>query len=376
MTYIGTNNTDGGVGMESEELRYWLWWNRVPGVGPTRFYKLLEAFGSMKDAWLAVETQLAPIIGAKALTGYKQARADWDPDLELKKVDHFGFRIYCLPDPEYPPNLKRIPDPPPVLYGWGNFDYGDDIAVAIIGTRNPTPSGAFTAKDLAMQLSCQGLTIVSGMARGIDSQAHLGALEMNGRTIAVLGSGLDMPYPRENEPLMERIARQGVVFSEFPLGTEPYAKNFPARNRIISGLSLGVVVVEAAQDSGSLITAGFASEQGREVFAVPGNIENDRSKGPHKLIRQGAKLVENYQDILAELAIPQLSKAEIQAADDQGLNELEYKIITVMKREPLHIDQILRRAALAPAQVSSTLTQLELRGLVKRYPGQLYLRVK
>ena len=362
--------------MESEELRYWLWWNRIPGVGPTRFFKLLENFGTMKDAWMAGEDQLAPIIGAKALTGYKQTRTDWDPDLELKKAHHFGFRIFCLPDPEYPPNLKRIPDPPPVLYGWGNFDYGDDIAVAIIGTRNPTPSGAFTAKDLAMQLSSQGLTIVSGMARGIDSQAHRGALEMSGRTIAVLGSGLDKPYPMENGPLMEKIARQGMVFSEFPLGTEPYAKNFPARNRIISGLSLGVVVVEAAQDSGSLITAGFALEQGRDVFAVPGNIENDRSKGPHKLIRQGAKLVENYQDILTELAIPQLSKAEIQAADDQALTELERKIITVMKREPLHIDQILRLAALAPAQVSSTLTQLELRGLVKRYPGQLYLRVK
>jgi DNA processing protein len=236
--------------------------------------------------------------------------------------------------------------------------------------------GAFTAKDLAAQLSYQGLTIISGMARGIDSEAHRGALEANGRTIAVLGSGLDMPYPMENEPLMERTAKQGAVISEFPLGTEPYAKNFPARNRIISGLSLGVVVVEAAQDSGSLITAGFALEQGREVFAVPGNIESDRSKGPHKLIRQGAKLVENYQDILSELAIPQLSKGEIQAADVEGLSELERKIVTVMKREPLHIDQIIRLAGLAPAQVGSTLTQLELRGLVKRYPGQLFLRIK
>lgn len=362
--------------MESEELKYWLWWNRVPGVGPTRFYKLLEIFGCMKNAWLAEESRLEPVIGAKALAGYKEIRSNWDPDLELKKAEHFGFRIFCFTDADYPSNLKRISDPPPVLYGWGNFDYGDDIAVAIVGTRNPTPLGAFTAKDLAAQLCYQGLTIVSGMARGIDSEAHRGALEANGRTIAVLGSGLDRPYPQENEPLMEKIAKQGMVLSEFPLGTEPYAKNFPARNRIISGLSLGVVVVEATQDSGSLITAGFALEQGREVFAVPGNIENDRSKGPHKLIRQGAKLVENYRDILSELAIPQLSQGEIQAADTAGLSELERKVIAVMKREPLHIDQILRLAALAPAQVSATLLQLELRGLVKRYPGQLYLRVK
>ncbi len=362
--------------MQSEELKYWLWWNRVPGIGPNRFFKLLEEFGSMKDAWLAGESELKPIVGIKAYAGYKTTLAEWDPDLELKKVEHLGFRIYCYNDSDYPANLKQISDPPPVLYGWGNFEYGDDVAVAIVGTRSPTPMGTFTAKDLALQLSFQGLTIISGMARGIDSEAHRGALEANGRTVAVLGSGLDMPYPIENESLMERIASQGVVISEFPLGTEPYAKNFPARNRIISGLSLGVVVVEAAQDSGSLITAGFALEQGRDVFAVPGNIENDRSKGPHKLIRQGAKLVESYQDILSELAIPQLSKAEIQAVDSLTLNELEKKIIAVMSREPLHIDHILRQASLAPAQVSSTLTQLEIRGLVKRYPGQLYLRVK
>jgi DNA processing protein len=362
--------------MESEELKYWLCWNRVPGVGPNRFFRLLEEFGSMKDAWLADETKLKPLIGAKALVGYKTVLAEWDPDLELKKVEHLGFKIYCFNDSNYPANLKQISDPPPVLYAWGSFEYGDDIAVAIVGTRNPTPMGAMTSKDLALQLSYQGLTIISGMARGIDSEAHRGAIEAKGRTVAVLGSGLDMPYPIENEPLMEKIAGQGVVISEFPLGTEPYAKNFPARNRIISGLSLGVVVVEAAQDSGSLITAGFALEQGRDVFAVPGNIENDRSKGPHKLIRQGAKLVENYQDILAELNIPQLSKAEIQAVDNAALNELEQKIMAVMSREPLHIDHILRLASLAPAQVNSTLTQLELRGLVKRYPGQLYLRVK
>lgn len=362
--------------METEELKYWLWWNRVPGVGPARFLKLLEEFGNMKTAWEAGPEKLKTIIGAKVFDNWVETGRDWDPELELKKIFHNGFRVYCYSEPDYPPVLKKISDPPPVLYCWGSFQYGDDMAVAIVGTRNPTPLGAFTAKDLASQLSRQGLTIISGMARGIDSESHRGALDAGGRTVAVLGSGLDIPYPSENEHLMESIASRGAVISEFPLGTEPYAKNFPARNRIISGLSLGVVVVEASQDSGSLITAGFALEQGREVFAIPGNIGNEGSKGPHKLIRQGAKLVENYQDILAELAIPALTAVELDQAQPNSLSELELKVVTVMTREPLHIDQILRLSGLASAQVNSTLVQLELKGVVKRFPGQLYLKIK
>jgi DNA processing protein len=361
--------------MEIDELKYWLWWNRVPGIGPARFFKLWEIFGSMKDAWLAEPEQLKPVIGEKVLAARNEVKNDWDPELELKKISHYQFRVYCYTDQDYPPVLKKISDPPPVLYSRGSFQYGDDIAVAIVGTRNPTPLGAYTSKDLAANLSSQGLTIVSGMARGIDSEAHRGALEAKGRTIAVLGCGVDIPYPSENERLMHSIAERGAVVSEFPLGTIPLAKNFPARNRIISGLSLGVVVVEASQDSGSLITAGFALEQGREVFAIPGNIGCEGSKGPHKLIRQGAKLVENYQDILAELAIPQLTMAEIGAARNEILGELEQKVVSIMTREPLHIDQILRLSGLATAQVNSTLVQLELKGVVKRFPGQLYLRV-
>ncbi|MGE5582313.1 MAG: DNA-processing protein DprA [Bacillota bacterium] len=362
--------------MEGEELKYWLWWNRVPGIGPIRFYKLLEVYGSMADAWRAPLRDLKAVVGEKALAGLIETRKTWDPEQEFNKVAHLGFRIYCHPDPGYPPILKKIADPPPVLYAWGGFEYGDDIAVAIIGTRNPTPVGAFNARDLAAQLTRQGLTIISGMARGIDSEAHKGAIQASGRTIAVLGCGLDIPYPPENEPLMEQIAGSGVVISEFPLGTKPLAQNFPARNRIISGLSLGVVVVEAAKDSGSLITAGFALEQGREVFAVPGSIGNEGSKGPHKLIRQGAKLVETYQDILNELSIPQLSDAEIVSSGYTPANEMEARIITAMNREPLHIDQILRRSGLASAQVNAALVQLELKGAVKRFPGQMYLRIK
>jgi DNA processing protein len=362
--------------MEIEELKYWLWWNRVPGIGPTRFYKLLEEYGSMLDAWRAPLQELEPIIGEKAMIGWKEIKNNWDPERELVKANHLGLRFYVYTEPDYPLLLKQIANPPPILYTAGGFEYGDDIAVSIVGTRTPTPAGAFNARELASDLTRQGLTIISGMARGIDSEAHKGALEAHGRTVAVLGCGLDIPYPPENETLMQSITEHGAVISEFPLGTEPLAKNFPARNRIISGLSLGVVVVEAAQDSGSLITANFALEQGREVFAVPGNIGNEGSKGPHKLIRQGAKLVETCQDILSELAIPQLSATEIDTVVFDSANEFEQKIVAVMSREPLHIDQIVRRSTLASAQVNSILVQLELKGVVKRFPGQMYLRIK
>lgn len=362
--------------MERTELIYWLWWNRVPGIGSGRFFKLLNHFGSMSDAWRAPLEDLKIFLGEKAFNEWKKILKEWDPEKELLTTEKNGFHVYCSRDPEYPVLLKKIPDPPPLLYVRGGFEYGDDIAVSIVGTRNPSPLGSYHARELALQLSNQGLTIVSGMARGIDSEAHQGALDAKGRTIAVLGCGLDIVYPPENESLMERIAGNGAVISEFPLGTGPLAKNFPARNRIISGLALGVVVVEAAQDSGSLITAGFAAEQGREVFAVPGNIGSDGSKGPHKLIRQGAKLVEGYQDILSELAIPHLTANEIAQSSSTDFNENEQKIIGVLNREPQHIDQVARNSGLPAAQVNSLLMQLELKGNVKRYPGQLYLRVK
>lgn len=364
--------------MALTELMYWLWWNRVPGIGPTRFYKLRDHFGSMHEAWQAPPDEIKRVIGDKAFQGWRFTAENWNPENELLKAERSGYRIYCIDDRDYPDLLKKIADPPPVLYTQGSFQYGDDIAVGIVGTRNPTPAGAYHARELASELSCQGLTIVSGMARGIDSEAHQGALAANGRTIAVLGCGIDVVYPPENEELMGKIAAKGVVVSEFPLGTEPLAGNFPARNRIISGLSLGIVVVEAAQDSGSLITAGLAVEQGREVFAVPGNVGSDGSKGPHKLIRQGAKLVETCQDVLAELAIPQLSATELRHDDSEGkiLDTAEVKIYAVLNREPQHIDQICRKSSLPTAQVSAFLVQLEIKGLVKRYPGQLYLRLR
>jgi DNA processing protein len=362
--------------MEELELRAWLAWNRVPGIGATRFYKLWKTFGSMAEAWRETPGRLQPLLGDRAVAGWQKIKNQNIGAGELELVHKNNFRVYCYADPDYPVSLKKIFDPPPVLYCWGRFEYGDDVAVAIVGTRQPSPLGIFHARQLSTQLSQQGLTIVSGMARGIDSEAHGGALAVGGRTVAVLGCGLDVVYPPENGQLMAQIARQGAVVTEYPLGTPPVAGNFPARNRIISGLSLGVVVVEATHDSGSLITADFAVEQGRDVFAIPGNVESEGSKGPHKLIRQGAKLIEDYRDVLAELALPPLAPAEINAAMTEQLNTLEQQVYRVLTREPAHVNQIQRHADLAAAQVSYILTQLELKGIVKRFPGQLYLKVK
>lgn len=363
--------------MDWKELQFWLGWNRVPGVGATRFYKLLQAFGSMEEAWSGSTAELTAVIGAKAVGGLEKLKAsDWDGEQELEHLQRYGFKVFCQVDAAYPPNLKKIPDPPPVLYCWGTLEYGDDLAVALVGTRNPSPLGICHARDLSAQLIRQGFTVVSGMARGIDTAAHYGALEAGGRTLAVLGCGLDVVYPPENKELMRQIAGQGAVLTQYPLGTRPLAANFPARNRIISGLSLGVAVIEATEDSGSLITADFALEQGREVFAMPGTIENEGSKGPHKLIRQGAKLIESYRDILEELALPQQSPEETGPTCVIGLSDLEAKIYAVLNREPAHINQIQRQSGLSAAQVNQGLTQLELKGVAKRFPGQLYLKVQ
>ncbi len=365
--------------MEKGELLYWLWWNRVPGIGPNRFYKLLKRFASMKEAWFASETDLQKIIGTKLFKQKQKIAILWDPEKELQLIEEKGYTLYCYTDADYPPNLKHIYDPPPLLYCWGEIKKMDERGVALIGTRKPSLSGKITAQELAGQLVNQEITIVSGMARGIDSEAHRGALEAQGRTIAVLGSGLDVVYPPENEELMQQIAQNGAVLSEFALGTKPLAGNFPARNRIISGLSLGVVVIEAAKDSGSLITAEIALEQGREVFAVPGNISSENTKGPHLLIRQGAKLVENYEDILSELSIKPMKYRHNNSTNEElrkaSLSEVEQQILGVMKQEPLHIDQIIRDTKLATAEVGTTLVQMELKSLIKRFPGQMYQRI-
>ncbi|MBI3994522.1 MAG: DNA-protecting protein DprA, partial [Nitrospirae bacterium] len=307
---------------------------------------------------------------------------------ELDRVDEMEYDLIGLTDPRYPDLLKMIPDPPPYLYLKGDLRPEDNRAVAIVGARRASGYGRAVTEQLSRELAVRGFTIVSGMARGIDGWAHQAALEVPGRTIAVLGSGLDILYPREHDELREAISRQGAVLSDYPLGTPPDPVNFPKRNRVISGLSLGVVVVEAAENSGSLITARLALDQGREVFAVPGPIGTKTSIGTHALIKQGAKLVENVEDILDEL-LPQLEgPSDATSADATPARDLAGKprrpallpderiVYECLTAEPRHIDELTAVLRLAPAKTAGVLLQLELKGAVRQLAGNLFIRIE
>lgn len=293
-------------------------------------------------------------------------------------------KIIALGDERYPELLRTIPDPPPVLYCDGSVEPQDRQAVAIVGSRRATPYGLRVTDALAGELSRLGFTIVSGFARGIDAAAHRAALAAGGRTIAVLGCGLDVLYPPEHARLWEEIAGGGAMLTEFAPGTPPRATNFPRRNRIISGLSLGVVVVEAVEDSGSLITARLALEQGREVFAVPGPIDAPTSRGSHGLLKQGAKLVETVDDIVEEL-LPQIERPK-RASQSSGkilavpelpdLSSEEQTVLALMSREPLHMDDLTERSHLTSAEVAGILLALELKAVVRQLPGQRYYRTQ
>jgi len=298
-----------------------------------------------------------------------------------------GVATLDLADEHYPAWLRAIPDPPPVLYCDGSLEPGDRQAVAIVGSRQATPYGLRVTDALARELSALGFTIVSGFARGIDAAAHRAALASGGRTVAVLGCGLDVDYPSGHASLRTEIAGSGAVLTEFAPGTAPFATNFPRRNRIISGLALGVVVVEAAEDSGSLITARLALEQGREVFAVPGPIDAPTSRGPHGLLKQGAKLVETVNDIVEEL-LPQLETMRTPLSQDfvatgaggrrpfapkpPDLSPEEQVVFRVIGREPLHLDDLTEQSRLSAAEVARILLGLELKALVHQLPGQQY----
>lgn len=299
-------------------------------------------------------------------------------EAELDLVDRKGYHIVTLTDSNYPQLLRQIPDPPPFLYVSGRLDRSP-LKIAVVGSRNATGYGITTTKSLSANLASLGITIVSGMARGIDTAAHQGALAAGGKTIAVLGSGLQNIYPAENTTLFQRISEQGAVVSEFPLFTKPEAHNFPIRNRIISGMSLGTVVVEATRKSGSLITARLAAEQNREVFAVPGSIQSFKSIGAHTLIKQGAKLVENAQDIIEEIT-PMIQYRESAGntrsdPDEDNLALLtaeELQVYDALGPYPVHIDDLARTISMGPGRLSSILLKLELNGLVQQSPGKFF----
>jgi len=373
---------------QQEGWREWLGLRSVPGVGNVTYRILLEHFGSPQAVFA---TPLATLTAAgvqdkvaRAITSFDQ----WQTvETELQRIALAGVHMVTRADAAYPENLTHVHDPPPFVYVRGSLQPEDHLAIAIVGARAASAYGRGVAKDLARGLAANGITVVSGLARGIDAEAHRAALDAGGRTIAVLGSGLDVIYPREHKTLAQEMSQNGAVISEFPLGSQPEAGHFPYRNRVISGLSLGTVVIEAAEKSGSLITARCALEQNREVFAVPGNITASRSRGPHQLIKQGAKLVESVEDILAEIA-PAL-RPRIQPDSPHGaqteatlpfsppsidLEPDEALLVNLFDGEPLHVDVLIARSKLGPGRVLEVLLGLELKGIVTQLPGTHFVR--
>ncbi len=368
--------------MESpEKLLPWFSLKSVPGVGNILFKRLIDRFESPERVFGASFDELVRVEGISKrsataiLRGRTSGRGKSEIDLALSR----GYRIVIMSDPDYPEYLREIPDPPPLLYVYGNLD-NSSASVSVVGSRSATRYGIYTAKRLCVDLAGRGITIVSGMARGIDTAAHIGTLEAKGKAIAVLGSGLEKIYPRENRDLFHRIAENGAVVSEFHLNAEPEARNFPIRNRIIAGISLGTLVVEAAQKSGSLITARLANEQGREVFAVPGNVNSFKSVGTHNLIREGAKLVVHAGDVIEELA--PLLKHVFQTGGMRSVGKKAVKLPPMSDDESLvfgalgpyqiHIDDLVRKLSMDPGKLSSILLQLELKGIVNQAPGKLF----
>ena len=362
---------------DHSEHALWLALTRIKGLGCISFKKLASHFADPTQSLSATAAELSAIEGIdrKAVDGLL-AFTQWDEvEQEVQRAEEAGVKIIPFDSGIYPVRLRSIADPPPCLYVKGEIRREDDKAVAVIGTRSASHYGRRVARDLCRGLASLGFTVISGMARGIDGVAHDEALNAGGRTIAVLGSGVDRAYPPEHRKLYHRISENGAVISELPLGAPPLAFNFPARNRLISGLSAGVVVVEATEKSGSLITAAIALEQGREVFAVPGEVGSSRSRGGHRLIRQGAKLVENVDDILEEIA-PQLVARDRQPAALRTLpvdaQPETHKIFDLLQERSLHIDEVIEASGFSASRVSQILLELELQGFLKQLPGNRY----
>jgi DNA processing protein len=368
--------------LDRKTLYPWLALNQIAGLGKVGYARLIERYGSPEKVFRADLEELQSIEGVRknsalAIVKFKRAVKI---DREMDALENQGVGILTLSDPRFPSLLAKIHDPPPYLYYKGTPSNRDGRSLAVVGSRLASPYGIKVTERLAWGLSQKGLTIVSGMARGIDTAAHQGALMGQGRTVAVLGSGLDVVYPPENQKLFDRIVDQGLVCSEFPLGTLPERQNFPIRNRIISGMSLGVVIVEATQHSGSLITARLALDQGREVFAVPGSVESFKSSGTHNLIKQGAKLVEHAQDILEELHWEDLSPQSVsgpeRGADEKApsLSPQEKQIWDLLGDGALHVDQMVRQAGVGISPLLVLLLEMELKGVVQQLPGKYFNR--
>jgi len=358
------------------ETKYFNAFNLIDGLGPISFKKLLAHFDSLKEAWSAEINQLRQAgLENSVIKQIKEQRPRINPDREMERLAKESIDLITIQDKDYPKLLKEIYTPPALLYLRGKLKTSDEFSLGIVGTRKLSAYGQQVASFIATELAQAGLTIISGLAKGIDTLAHRAALSVDDRTIAVLGSGLDKAniYPFSNRRLAEEISQKGAVISEFPLGTQPLAQHFPQRNRIISGLSLGILVIEAPEKSGALITAKDALEQNRDVFAIPDSIFAQNSQGTNNLIKMGAKLVTQANDILEELNLNLLTESS--PADKKIIpdNQEEALILKQLSRELIHIDKIIKQTKLSTAMVNSTLTLMEMKGKIKNLGGNNYV---
>ncbi len=361
---------------EMDEKGYWIGFSLIKGIGAVRFQRLLERFGDAQSAWEAETSALTEAgLSPKVIERLVAVRQQVDLPRLYEKILSKGIQILTWQDEAYPQRLREISQPPPVLYLRGQLLPEDAWAVAIVGTRQATPYGRQVSEQIASFLASNGMTIVSGLARGIDTLAHQAALRAGGRTLAVLGSGVDRIYPPEHRALAEQICEHGALLSDYAPGTPPESANFPPRNRIISGLSMAVVVVEAGETSGALITAEFAAEQGREVFAVPGSILAAQSKGTNKLIQQGALPLLNASDVMQALDLTRLGQQKA-ARKILPSDAVEAKLLETLSDEPLHVDEIRSQTGLPVEKVSATLIMMELKGMVRQVGGMQYVAVR
>jgi DNA processing protein len=364
----------------TQDPRYaWLALSRIPGIGRVLYRRLIDRFGAPSGVFQSDRRELLGVEGLREQTARNILNFKWEEAVkgEIETLDRLRIDLLTLRDPHYPSLLAEIHDPPPFLYYQGCSSEQDHRVIAMVGSRNGSPYGIKVTERLAYGLAQRGLTIASGLARGIDTAAHEGALLAKGRTVAVLGSGLDVIYPAENRKLAERIVETGMICSEFPPGTLPERQNFPVRNRIISGMSLGVVIVEAGMRSGSLITARLALEQGREVFAVPGSIESFKSSGTHHLIKQGAKLVENAQDVLEEIpgkfsVRPTVPIEQEFSTPLPPFTPEQERIWKALVDGPVQVDPLARQTGLGMGLLLAQLLEMELKGWVRQLPGKFF----
>jgi DNA processing protein len=362
--------------MTTDERAYWVAFNHIRGIGSARFQRMLKAFGDLRSAWEASRSGLlAAGLDVRSTDAIVAGRARLDPESLLDRCAQRGIRALIWEDADYPPRLKELPAPPPVLYRKGDLSEADNLSAAVVGTRKTTAYGREVTRLFASALAASGITVVSGMARGIDAEAHNAALERHGRTLAVFGCGVDVIYPPEHARLARRIAESGALLSDYPPGTPPDAANFPPRNRIIAGLSVATLVVEAGEESGALLTATYAADYGREVFAVPGSVLSDSSRGCNRLIANGAHPAVSPEEFLCALD-GKNSEPSIQMRMAIPESPVEAKILKALSSEPVHIDLLKAKVGLPVEEVSGALAMMELKGMVRPVGGMQYIALR